>query len=938
VNYNPDDAASPAQPARNGQPPPVTPSLKILRDWSPQEALGLLVDHPDTKRQSFWTDIRTLTLLGYVRPDAEAWGAAMALVRGAGHFTRDITSLVDFWVTEHPGDYPHGTAPPGTPAHLSPAGSTWDKALSAVAFVAQPDEQHQSLVSELIYPGAITILAAPRGVGKSMTALPLAIAAATGGIFRDQMLHPCKVLLVDRDNPPSIVRQRLRGWGVEGAEQLKVLTRKDAPSLTDRNAWEAFPVEQYDVVIVDSLGSATEGISEKEGKETQHVLATLKDLAQKGPSLLLLENTNKAGENYRGRGEKADAVDVLYECRDITGWVPENADEWWLSLPEAGDHTWAARASRRRGKTRIRLAFIPSKFRLGIEPQPFALELNLVQPPYTLEDITEQLTTQAVEAARVRKAALQDHFERASNALLTELARYPTEHPMLKYAAIDFLRTQGLTARIAKNLLEQAYAGTKWTLKSIPGLKGNPIGVYPVGGGSRVENNAPWKIPVETQAQTDPDFLHPPDNTCRKSDNAKSGVNTTNLEVPYFLHQLESACRKSTHLIPSNGAVDSDTALFSTPIPAPAAPAPVPVPTMPHIPKWRCETCGETVPIESIYQGVCTACWAKETREEPHQSTPATTDAPPAPAPSTLFPLLPSVQPAEADPKPWPPISVEAWESATLAQQAVWMARQDASKSTFNPQKTDSIEWARWSWNPVTGCLHNCEYCYARESAEWAYTQLPKDERFAPHFWPERLVAPGKTRLPVLADIADPIERMGQQNVFVCSMADLFGKWVPPAWIDAVLAQIQQHPEWTFLFLTKFPQRLAEFAYPPNTWIGTTVDCQAAVDRAEKAFRKVRASGYQGIAWLSCEPMLEDLTFTSLDMFDWVVMGGRSKTKEIPEFRPPVAWIAHLWDQAKAHALPIYMKTNLLVPGALQTLGLSARLRAYPQRAQKERG
>lgn len=27
------------------------------------------------------------------------------------------------------------------------------------------------------------------------------------------------------------------------------------------------------------------------------------------------------------------------------------------------------------------------------------------------------------------------------------------------------------------------------------------------------------------------------------------------------------------------------------------------------------------------------------------------------------------------------------------------------------------IEWADSTWNPVTGCLHGCEYCYARRIA-----------------------------------------------------------------------------------------------------------------------------------------------------------------------------------------------------------------------------
>lgn len=28
------------------------------------------------------------------------------------------------------------------------------------------------------------------------------------------------------------------------------------------------------------------------------------------------------------------------------------------------------------------------------------------------------------------------------------------------------------------------------------------------------------------------------------------------------------------------------------------------------------------------------------------------------------------------------------------------------------------IDWCDSTWNPVTGCLHECEYCYARRIAE----------------------------------------------------------------------------------------------------------------------------------------------------------------------------------------------------------------------------
>lgn len=246
--------------------------------------------------------------------------------------------------------------------------------------------------------------------------------------------------------------------------------------------------------------------------------------------------------------------------------------------------------------------------------------------------------------------------------------------------------------------------------------------------------------------------------------------------------------------------------------------------------------------------------------------------------------------------------------------------------SKFN-ETNDNIEWAAWSWNPVTGCLHGCDYCYARDIATRFF-----DQKFVPSFIPERLSAPKNTKNPKLANETDPIRRMALRNVFTCSMADLFGKWVPTEWIEAVLQQVHDNPQWTFFFLTKFPIRMADFDFPPNSWIGTTVDKQWAVERAEKAFRKIRAGGYEGVAWLSCEPMLERLTFSSLDMFDWVVMGGSSKSTQTPAFAPPPEWWIHLWNQAKEHNIPVYMKTNLIQQNG-NAVDFDNRVRQYPTKA-----
>lgn len=220
-----------------------------------------------------------------------------------------------------------------------------------------------------------------------------------------------------------------------------------------------------------------------------------------------------------------------------------------------------------------------------------------------------------------------------------------------------------------------------------------------------------------------------------------------------------------------------------------------------------------------------------------------------------------------------------------------------AKKPKFN-RTNENIDWAKWSWNPVTGCEHTCSYCYARDIANRFYK-----EKFEPTFRPERLTAPQNTTIPKNA-----AENIGEKNVFVGSMADLFGDWVPQEWIDAVMQAVRNAPQWNFLFLSKNPKRMATIDWPKNSWVGTTVDINARVKVAEMAFAKINAP----VKWLSCEPLLEDLKFSSLKMFDWVVIGAQSKSTGATAFQPKREWVHSLMQRAYADGCKVYCKPNLL--------------------------
>jgi hypothetical protein len=359
----------------------------------------------------------------------------------------------------------------------------WSHIKSAPVLLAEPDTPFEGLAKDLLAPGAITIVSAPKGLGKTQVALNLAVALATGGIFRGEPVQPVRVLLLDRDNPEAVLKQRVRNWGAIVADNLDVLTRQHAPDLKDREAWSQFPLASYAVLIIDAVGSFTEGITEKEGKLTTEVLATLLDMARRGIAILLLMNVTKDGLTFKGREEWVDRVDIHYEVRDATGFSPSGKPDWWLELPPAGEAAWADRAARRRGKVTFRLAFIPNKFRLGMEPDPFCLELHL--PPeglWTLADVTETLIMAGEEAAQAAVKAKQERHRKAADALVDLVrSRGATGKPLNKTEAEDFLREEGLGRNEARELFTH-YDGTRWRISAGKG-KGAPQILLPCSGG-----------------------------------------------------------------------------------------------------------------------------------------------------------------------------------------------------------------------------------------------------------------------------------------------------------------------------------------------------------------------------------------------------------------------------------------------------------------------
>lgn len=243
------------------------------------------------------------------------------------------------------------------------------------------------------------------------------------------------------------------------------------------------------------------------------------------------------------------------------------------------------------------------------------------------------------------------------------------------------------------------------------------------------------------------------------------------------------------------------------------------------------------------------------------------------------------------------------------------------------------IDWCDSTWNPVTGCLHGCEYCYARGIAKrfGGWTWVVDGEADTLHdtvlkcdspireldepltIWRENAKTGKFPKAPYPYDfiptfhkyrLNDYIDKKGR-NIFVCSMADLFGDWVPDSWIEEVFKACEKAPQHNYLFLTKNPVRYTELINNTdfftktknNMWFGYTYTGKQCKQWWNPDFN----------IFVSAEPIFEPIEVSHCK---WLIVGaetGRRKNKVIPKRE----WIEHLVNGCRNWNIPIFMKSSL---------------------------
>ena len=235
------------------------------------------------------------------------------------------------------------------------------------------------------------------------------------------------------------------------------------------------------------------------------------------------------------------------------------------------------------------------------------------------------------------------------------------------------------------------------------------------------------------------------------------------------------------------------------------------------------------------------------------------------------------------------------------------------------------IEWTDATWNPVTGCSKvspGCANCYAETlTARYAGTNpgwidehrpwTPANAEHNVRLRPERLEMPLRWTRPrmifvnSMSDLFHPIlTGLPDETVQARQYAHREGDPPRPSYIAEAFAVMSMAEQHVFQVLTKRPKAMAlllghanfwlevnairmrrgvpvlkggmsDFAAGrltlPNVWLGTSVESNRYVERADW-LRHAPAA----VRFISAEPLLGPLDKLSLEDIDWLIAGGES--------------------------------------------------------------
>jgi protein gp37 len=232
------------------------------------------------------------------------------------------------------------------------------------------------------------------------------------------------------------------------------------------------------------------------------------------------------------------------------------------------------------------------------------------------------------------------------------------------------------------------------------------------------------------------------------------------------------------------------------------------------------------------------------------------------------------------------------------------------------------IEWTDMTLNRIRGCFHGCGWDVAKGKIAPCYASVIARRRrniyrdgFEHHYYrpPKKGEELRSIRLPHM--------------MFLGSMSDPLGSWVPADHLRAVLDEIRDAPQHIGQILTKHAPGILKYLrdLPENLWVGASCPPDIMYEKRlsrrqqEKMLRNqlrvlshVRQERPEIVPWMSFEPLGWDVSPFLWDNcpLRWAVIGATTIGSTV--YPPDPVHVQNLLDVLDYHTVPVFFKGKLI--------------------------
>lgn len=223
------------------------------------------------------------------------------------------------------------------------------KALSVRDLLSLEIPPREKILNPIIPEQGLTMIHAPRGIGKTHISLMVAYAVATGGqMFQGRWLSegPKKVLFVDGEMPLTVMQERLakiinsseKDMHIEGnlhiiTPDLQTQGITDLSTLEGQKAIEEH-LKDVKLLILDNYSSLCRSGRENEAESWIPLQEWFLKLRRQGLSVLLIHHSNKTG-GQRGTSRKEDLLDTVITLRKPEDYDPREGARFEVHYEKA---------------------------------------------------------------------------------------------------------------------------------------------------------------------------------------------------------------------------------------------------------------------------------------------------------------------------------------------------------------------------------------------------------------------------------------------------------------------------------------------------------------------------------------------------------------------------------------------------------------------------